>query len=190
MQLRVKAGLIQAAVAAVIIPLLIQPAFILGYTSYVWLLFMALPLFFLLGADLRALPSMLLSFAAGQLWAVLLGVATGALAGLLGPAAGGALAAVLVIFTMLTVHDTLLKSTFLGNVPAMFTGMALTSFVLDLTPAEAPALTPLHITAFFLYGTVIAVALAMVGGFLCSRVLGEDWRTKLEGGSAEEAPAV
>lgn len=189
MEIRTKAGLIQAAVSAVVLAVLMQPAFILGYGDYVWLLFMALPLFFALGANVRGVWSLALCFAVGQGWALLLGFTIGALSGPLGQALGSITAGIVVIFPMLLVHATLLQRTFLGNVPALFTGMALTFFATNVVPPDGSTFTPLHVTGLFLYGLVLAVTIVVLGGRLCGVVLGKDWRTRLgEEPSSEQAP--
>lgn len=76
-----KALLIQAAFGAVILTLLMQPMGMLGFQNYNWMLFIVLLLFFALGADFKKIPSMIICYGVGILWAMLNGILMGALSG-------------------------------------------------------------------------------------------------------------
>ena len=65
-----KVRLIQAGFGAVILTILMQPIFILGYSEFVWLVFLPLILFFALGADFKKIPSMIIGYICGVLWAM------------------------------------------------------------------------------------------------------------------------
>lgn len=186
-----RAKLIQAAFGALVLTLLMQPVMLLGYAPYVWVLFLPLLLFFALRADFKAIPSMVVCFIAGQLWAVVNGIVTGALSGILGATIGGLLATVVVIFLMLTTHENLLARTIFSNVPALFLGMALSFFVAMIEPE--PAITPFHLTGLYLYGIVLSVVLVLVGKVMCDLILGKTWMVEagmVPGENTEKAPEV
>ncbi|WP_326512760.1 DUF1097 domain-containing protein [Clostridium intestinale] len=169
-----KALLIQAAAGAVILTLLMQPMFMLGFEGYSWMLFLVLVLFFALGADFKKVPSMVICFTIGIGWAMLNGVLMSALSGL--PAwVSGILLTMVIIFLILTVHENLLRDTIFGCVPALFLGLSETFFLFTLQPANAPAITPIHVFVFFLYGLLMTMALVLGGGLLCNIFVGKDW---------------
>ncbi|MNN22306.1 hypothetical protein D3C81_1356590 [compost metagenome] len=169
-----KALLIQAAAGAVILTLLMQPMFMLGFEGYSWMLFLVLVLFFALGADFKKVPSMVICFTIGIGWAMLNGVLMGVLSGL--PAwVSGILLTMVIIFLILTVHENLLRDTIFGCVPALFLGLSETFFLFTLQPANAPAITPIHVFVFFLYGLLMTMALVLGGGLLCNIFVGKDW---------------
>jgi hypothetical protein len=181
-----KTRLIQAAVGAVVITLLMQPVFLIGYGIYVWLLILPLLLFFALGADPKVLPAMMVSFAAGQTWAALMGLGITALGGFLPPAVAGLVVPTLVIFAMLFLHEGSLARTVAGNIPALFMGLALTLFAVNVIPAGGPRLSPLHVFGFFVYGCVLCLALLGASVAACRAALGRDWTPTPEpaGGTA------
>jgi len=169
-----KALLIQAAFGAVILTLLMQPMGMLGFQNYNWMLFIVLLLFFALGADFKKIPSMILCFGVGILWAMLNGILMGALSGF--PSwVSGILLTMVIIFSILTVHENLLRDTILGCIPALFLGLAETFFMFSIQPANAVAITPLHLFGFFIYGIIMTSALVLGGGFFCTIILGKDW---------------
>lgn len=183
MSIKRKALLIQAAGGAVVLTLVMQPVFMLGYGSYVWILFTALILFFAMGADLKKIPSTIVSFACGLAWGALNGVLMEALSG--APMwVSGILLTMVMIFSMLTVHENLLRDTIVGNVPGLFMGFALT-FYMASVQTLTPTINQLHLFVFFIYGMVMSVLLVKVGGFLCTKILGNDWPKYVYGGAEE-----
>ncbi|WP_062380870.1 DUF1097 family protein [Demequina pelophila] len=170
-----KASLIQAAAGALVLTLLIQPAFALGYASVVWLLFLPLPVFFAMGPNPRNLPGMAASFVAGQLWCWLHLSAMDVLAGVLPMPAAGMIVGVVVVFAMLAVHQVALARTVVGCVPALFMGFSLSFFVADLAPAGTPLLNPFVLTGMWAYGLVLCMALLLAGGAACRLILGSAW---------------
>lgn len=185
MSIKRKALLIQAAFGAVVLTLLMQPMVILGYQSYNWLLFVVLLLFFAMSADFKKIPSMIVCFPIGALWALLNIKLMDAMAGL--PAViPYVLLTIVVIFSILTVHENLLRDTIFGNVPALFLGLAETFFINSIVPANAPIITPIHLIIFFVYGLFMTSVLVLGGGALCNVFLGKEWPKYVFGGHAEE----
>lgn len=170
--------LVQAIYGSIILTLMIQPIAILGFSSYIWLIFMPLLLFFAFGANFKRIPSMIVSYACGILWALANGVLTGALTGVLGVAGGNTLATIIMIFLILTLHENLLEDTLLGNVPALFMGLASTFFTFMIIPQNAPSITPLHLFGLFVYGVLMSVVLAGGGFKICSSIFGMDKTVK------------
>lgn len=118
MSIKRKALLIQAAGGSVVLALAMQPVFIMGYGSYVWILFTALILFFATGADFKKIPSIIASFACGLAWAALNGILMGALSG--APMwVSGILLTILMVFSILAVHENLLRNSVVGNIPSL-----------------------------------------------------------------------
>ena len=180
MSIKRKALLIQAAGGSVVLALAMQPVFIMGYGSYVWILFTALIMFFATGADFKKIPSIIASFACGLAWAALNGILMGALSG--APMwVSGILLTILMVFSILTVHENLLRDSIVGNIPSLFMGFALTIFMTS-GHALAPAINQIHLLAFFTAGIVMSVLLVLVGGFFCTMLLGKDWPKYVYGG--------
>lgn len=169
-----KALLIQAAFGGVVLTLLMQPMVALGFGNYNWMLFIVLLLFFALGASLKKIPSMILCYGCGILWAVLNGILMGVMKDLPTWIPNIALT-IIIIFCILTIHESLLRDTIFGNVPSLFLGLAETFFVFSIRPSNATAITPVHLFGFFLYGLVMSSVLVLGGGILCNRILGKDW---------------
>lgn len=174
MLLKTKVGLVQAFFGAIVLTLLMVPMGIAGYGSYTWMLFLPLLLFFAFGAQFKLIPSMILSYVCGILWAIINGAFAGLLGRFMPPAAVNIAAPIVIIFCILTVHENLLANTIVGNVPSLFLGMASTFFVFMIKPANAPAITPIHLVVFFIYGIVLSVALAGGGFAVCSAVFGKE----------------
>lgn len=174
MLLKTKVRLVQAISGAVILTLLMVPLALVGYAAYTWMLFLPLLLFFALGAQFKMIPSMIVCYICGVLWAVVNGIFSGILGGFMPEAAVNIVAPIVVIFCILTVHENLFAKTIVGNVPALFLGMASTFFVYMIKPANAPAITPFHLIAFYLYGIVLSVALVGGGFTICSLVFGKE----------------
>lgn len=189
MSIKRKALLIQASFGAVILTLLMQPMGALGYGNYNWMLFVVLLLFFALGADFKKIPSMIVCYPIGILWAMLNGILIGAMQSL--PSwVSGILLTIVIIFCILTVHENLLRDTIFGNIPALFLGLAETFFVFSIKPSNAPAITPFHLYGFFLYGLLMTVVLVIGGGALCNLFLGKDWPKYVFGGEIEKQQAM
>jgi hypothetical protein len=174
MNMERKIRLVQAAFGAVILTLMMQPMGMLGYEGYIWMLFMPLLLFFAFGANFKIIPSMIVSYACGILWALVNGIVSGLLGSFLPVMAVNLVTPTIVIFCILTVHENLLQKTLFANVPALFMGLASTFFIFLIKPANAPAITPIHLFAFFLYGIVLATVLAAGGFMLCSLIFGKE----------------
>lgn len=102
------------------------------------------------------------------------GVLIGALQGL-PPWTSGIGLTIVVIFCILTVHENLLRDTIFGNILALFLGLAETFFIFSIHPANAVAITPVHLYGFFIYGMVMSVLVVVGGGFLCNIIIGKDW---------------
>ncbi|MBV7276425.1 DUF1097 domain-containing protein [Clostridium sp. PL3] len=174
MSIKRKALLIQGAFGAVILTLLMQPMGALGFGNYNWTLFIVLLLFFAMGADFKKIPSMIVCYPIGILWAMANGMLIGVMKGLPGWIPNIALT-MITIFCILTVHENLLRDTIFGNIPALFLGLAETFFIFSIQPANAPAITPFHLYGFFLYGMIMTVVLVLGGGALCNIIIGKDW---------------
>lgn len=174
MQLNRKVHLVQAFFGAIILTLLMQPMGMLGYGNYMWMLFLPLLLFFALGAQNKNIPSMILCYVCGVVWAYLNGIVTGLLSKAMPSTAANIFAAIIIIFLLLTVHENFLANTIFGNVPALFMGMAETFFIFMIQPSNAPIITPVHLIAFFIYGIILAVALCSGGFLMCSLIFGKE----------------
>lgn len=184
MSIKRKALLIQAAFGAVILTLLMQPVGALGFGNYNWMLFIVLLLFFAMGADFKKIPSMVVCYGIGIGWALVNGVLMGVMKDL--PSwVSGIVLTIVVIFAILTVHENFLRDTIFGCIPALFLGLAETFFIFSIQPANAPAITPIHLFAFFIYGLIMTSALVLGGGALCTIILGKDWPKHVYGPKEE-----
>ena len=174
MSLNRKVRLVQALYGAIVLTLMMQPMGMLGYGGYIWMLFMPLLLFFAFGAQFKVIPSMIVSYICGVVWALANGILSGILGGFLSAGVVNLAAPIIVIFCILTVHENFLAKTIVGNIPALFMGLASTFFTFLITPANAPAITPIHLVAFFLYGILLSVILAGGGFLVCSLIFGKE----------------
>ena len=174
MSLNRKVILVQALYGAIVLTIMMQPMGILGYGGYIWMLFMPLLLFFAFGAQFKVIPSMIVSYICGVVWALANGILSGILSGFLPAGVVNLAAPIIVIFCILTVHENFLAKTIVGNIPALFMGLASTFFTFLITPANAPAITPIHLVGFFLYGILLSAILAGGGFLVCSIVFGKD----------------
>lgn len=181
MSIKKKALLIQAAFGAVVLTLLMQPMGALGFGNYNWMLFVVLLLFFAMGADFKKIPSMIVCYPIGILWAMLNGILMGVLKDYPAWVSNIGLT-VVIIFSVLTIHENLLRDTILGNIPTLFLGLAETFFIFSIQPANAVAITPFHLYGFFLYGLLMTVVLVVGGGALCNVIIGKDWPKYVFGG--------
>jgi len=169
-----KVRLVQALYGAIILTLMMQPIGMLGYSGYIWMLFMPLLLFFAFGADFKVIPSMIVSYICGVVWALANGILSGILGGILPAVVVNLAAPIIIIFCILTVHENFLAKTIVGNIPALFMGLASTFFTFLITPSNAPAITPIHLVGFFLYGIILSVILAGGGFLVCSLIFGKE----------------
>lgn len=174
MSMSKKIKLVQAVFGAITLTLMMQPLVILGYGAYIWMLFMPLLLFFAFGAQFEIIPSMIICYICGVVWALVNGVASGIIGSLLPASAANIVTPMLIIFCILTVHENLLQKTLFGNIPALFMGLASTFFIFLIKPANAPVITPIHLAIFFIYGVLLSVVLAAGGFLLCSLVFGKE----------------
>lgn len=179
MSINKKVRLVQALYGSIILTLMMQPIAMLGYNGYIWMLFMPLLLFFAFGANFKIIPSMIVSYICGIAWALVNGVLIGVLGGILSATVVNIAAPVIIIFCILTVHENFLSKTIVGNIPALFMGLASTFFTFLISPANAPAITPIHLIGFFLYGILLSVVLAGGGFAVCSLIFGKDTTIKV-----------
>jgi hypothetical protein len=179
MSINRKVRLVQALYGSIILTLMMQPIDMLGYDSYIWMLFMPLLLFFAFGANFKVIPSMIVSYMCGIAWALINGVLIGVLGGILPATVVNIAAPVIIIFCILTVHENFLSKTIVSNVPALFMGLASTFFIFLISPANAPSITPIHLIGFFLYGILLSVVLAGGGFAVCSLIFGKDTTIKI-----------
>lgn len=167
---KTKIGLVQALVGAIVLTLLMQPFAILGFGQYLWMLFLPMVLFFALGAEFKAIPSIILCYICGVVWAFVNGIVQGVFAAFAPEIVVNIVPTVIVIFLLLTVHQNLLSETIFGNVPSLFLGMSTTFFVFMLEVD----VTPFHLVGFFVYGLFLAVALIVSGVVSCSAIFGKE----------------
>ncbi|GGG43651.1 hypothetical protein GCM10011374_02500 [Kocuria dechangensis] len=187
MSVQTKGMLIQAALGAVLITVLMLPFQALTpFAPYTGLLILPVLLFFALQAPPRALLGMFLSFAAGVGWAGLFMLVAGALPGVPLAALLGA-GVTVVIFLILSVHPILLGRTPFGVVPAVLLGFVESLLWLMLDPVlgeGAPRLNPLWLIGIFGYGCLMTLVLLLVQDRVLTAVLGNEWRSA----PSEDAP--
>lgn len=169
-----KVKLVQALYGAIVLTLMMQPIGMLGYGGYIWMLFMPLLLFFAFEAEFKVIPSMIVSYICGVVWALANGILSGILGSFLSVTVVNFAAPIIIIFCILTVHENLLAKTIVGNIPALFMGLASTFFTFLITPSNAPAITPIHLVVFFLYGILLSIILAGGGFLVCSLIFGKE----------------
>lgn len=169
-----KVRFVQALFGSIILTIMMQPISMFGYGAYIWMLFMPLLLFFAFGADFKIIPSMIASYVCGILWALANGILAGAMGGILSAEIVNILAPIIIIFFILTVHENFLAKTIVGNIPALFMGLASTFFIFLIVPANAPTITPLHLIGLFLYGILLSIILVSGGFAICSLIFGKE----------------
>lgn len=165
-----KIKMVQSLTGAVVLTLLMQVFAIVGFAQYTWMLFLPLLLFFALGADFKKIPSMIVCYVCGILWAYINGIVQGIFASFAPEIVVNIVPTILIIFLVLTVHEGFLANTLFGNIPCLFLGMATTFFVFML----GVKLTPVHLVGFFLYGIVLSVVLVVSGMTVCSKIFGKE----------------
>lgn len=180
MSVQTKGMLIQAALGAVLITVLMLPFQALTpFAPYTGLLILPVLLYFALQAPPKALLGMFLSFAAGVGWAGLFLLVADALPGTPLPALLG-VGVTVVIFLILSVHPILLGRTPLGVVPAVLLGFveSLLWMMLDPMLAEGvPGVNPLWLIGIFGYGCAMTLILVLVQDKVLSAALGDHWRS-------------
>lgn len=169
-----KVRLVQALYGAIALTLMMQPLNMLGYGGYIWMLFMPLLLFFAFGAEFKVIPSMISSYICGVGWALANGIFSGVLGSFLPATVVNLAAPMIIIFCILTVHENFFAKTIVGNIPALFMGLASTFFTFLITPSNAPTITPVHLIMFFIYGILLSVILAGGGFLVCSLFFGKE----------------
>lgn len=172
---RNKVKLVQAAVGAVALTLLMQVMGIVGFGQYTWMCFLPLLMFFAFGANFKMIPTMIISYAVGELWCIINGIVMG----IFGSFAGGnmilsmLIPTILVIFCILTVHGNFFEGAIFSNVPCIFMGMATSFFITEMGANTDPILF-VELLGFWCYGLVLAVALVLSGMVVCSAIFGKE----------------
>ncbi len=172
---RNKIKLVQAAVGAVALTLLMQVMGIVGFGQYTWMCFLPLLMFFAFGANFKMIPMMIISYAVGELWCIINGIVMG----IFGSFAGGnmilgmLIPTILVIFCILTVHENFFEGAIFSNVPCIFMGMATSFFITEMGANTDPILF-VELLGFWCYGLVLAVALVLSGMVVCSAIFGKE----------------
>lgn len=172
---RNKIKLVQAAVGAVALTLLMQVMGIVGFGQYTWMCFLPLLMFFAFGANFKMIPTMIISYGVGELWCIINGIVMG----IFGSFAGGNMIlgmlvpTILVIFCILTVHDNFFEGVIFSNVPCIFMGMA-TSFYITGMGANTDPILFIELFGFWCYGLVLAVALVLSGMVVCGAIFGKE----------------
>lgn len=172
---RNKVKLVQAAVGAVALTLLMQVMGIVGFGQYTWMCFLPLLMFFAFGANFKMIPTMIISYAVGELWCIINGIVMG----IFGSFTGGnmilnmLIPTILVIFCILTVHENFFEGAIFSNVPCIFMGMATSFFITEMGANTDPILF-VELLGFWCYGLVLAVALVLSGMVVCSAIFGKE----------------
>ncbi|MFI7583461.1 hypothetical protein ACH9DO_06660 [Kocuria sp. M1N1S27] len=165
MSVQTKGTLLQAALGAVLISVLLLPFQALTpFAPYTGLLLIPVLLFFALQAPPKTLLGMFLSFIAGVGWAGLFMVVAGALPGVPLPLMLG-VGVTVVIFLILAVHPILLGRTPFGIVPAVLLGFFQSLLWMMLNPMlveAAPRLNLLWLIGIFGYGCAMTLILVLV----------------------------
>lgn len=172
---RNKIKLVQAAVGAVALTLLMQVMGIVGFGQYTWMCFLPLLMFFAFGANFKMIPTMIISYVVGELWCIINGIVMG----IFGSFTGGnmilnmLIPTILVIFCILTVHENFFEGAIFSNIPCIFMGMATSFFITEMGANTDPILF-VELLGFWCYGLVLAVALVLSGMVVCSAIFGKE----------------
>lgn len=167
---RMKVKMVQSLVGAVVLTILMQFFAAAGFGQYIWMLFFPLLLFFALGADFKKIPSMIVCYICGIIWAHINGIVQGLFGQFAPEMVVNIVPTILIIFLVLTIHEGFLAKTIFGNIPCLFLGMCTTFFVFML----GVDLTPIHLIGFYLYGILLSVVLVISGVTVCSAIFGKD----------------
>lgn len=169
MDIQKKAGLVFAIYGAIALSLLMVVTQVLGYGQYNWMLFVTLLLFFAMGADFKLLPSMILCYFIGMVWGQVNGLVMGVIGQFLPMSATGIVTPIILIFLILTIHDNFFSNTIIGNIPALFLGLAESFFMFSHHPHESPLVQ----AAIFLYSIILIIVLVK-GGEIATGIVFSD----------------
>lgn len=161
--------LVQALTGAVVLTLLMMPMSIFGFGQYIWMLFLPLLLFFAFKAQFKLIPSMIVCYACGVVWAYISGILQNLFASFAPEMVVNTVPTIICIFLILTVHENWLSKTIFGNVPSLFLGMSTTFFVFMI----GVDITGIHLIAFFIYGIILSVLLVLAGTGVCTLIFGK-----------------
>lgn len=167
---RMKVKIVQSFVGAVVLTILMQFFVAAGFGQYIWMLFFPLLLFFALGADFKKIPSMIICYICGVVWAHINGIVQGIFGQFAPELVVNIVPTILIIFLVLTLHEGFLVKTVFGNIPCLFLGMCTTFFVFMI----GVDLTPFHLIGFYIYGIFLSVVLVVSGTAVCSAIFGKE----------------
>lgn len=185
----VKGTLVEAALGALLITILLLPFQMLApqYAAYTPFLILPIIMFFALRLPLGGLIPLVLSFLAGVVWGLLFAMVAGPMLAA-DPASAPLVLGVgitVVIFGILAVHPLLLGKTPLAMVPAVLLGFVESLMVMmfvsqiGTNPGAPAALVPpvglLAIAGFFVYGAVMTAIMVVVSGAAADAVAGKGW---------------
>lgn len=173
---RNKIKLVQALAGAIVLTLLMQVMGLVGFGEYTWMCFLPLLMFFAFGANFKMIPEMIVSYIVGELWCIINGLVMGLFTNIFGPdnfVMTVIIPTIIVIFCILTIHENFFEGKIFSNVPCIFMGMA-TSFFITGMGANTDPILFVELLGFWLYGLVLAVALVLVGMFVCRAIFGEE----------------
>lgn len=195
----VKGTLIDAALGAILITLLLLPvqAAFPQMAPYTPFAILPIPLFFALRMPLGGLIPMFLSFLAGTLWGLAFSMVAGPMIGA-NPASTPLVLAVgvtLVIFGILAVHPLLLGRTPLAVVPAVLLGfleMLMVLLIMNNPGIVLPGAAKLDwfwVVGIFAWGCVMTAIMLVVSGAVTEKIVGRNWRPVELGGQPQAEPA-
>lgn len=195
----VKGTLIDAALGAILITLLLLPvqAAFPQMAPYTPFAILPIPLFFALRMPLGGLLAMFLSFLAGTVWGLAFTLVAGPMIGA-NPASTPVVLAVGVtgvIFGILAVHPLLLGRTPLAVVPAVLLGFLEMLMVLlimnnpGIVLPGAPKLDWPWVVGIFAYGCLMTAIMLVVSGAVTDKVVGRNWRPVETGAQPQAEPA-
>lgn len=167
---KLKVGLVQSLAGAIILTLLMMPMGMLGFGQYIWMLFLPLLLFFAMGAQFKLIPSMIVCYICGVVWAYISGLLQSAFGAFAPQIVVETVPTIITIFLILTIHENLLANTTFGNIPSLFLGMCSTFFVFTMNID----ITPFHLIGFYIYGIVLVAVLVLGGGAVCNLAFGKE----------------
>lgn len=195
----VKGTLIDAALGAILITLLLLPvqAAFPQMAPYTPFAILPIPLFFALRMPLGGLIPMFLSFLAGTVWGLAFSMVAGPMIGA-NPASTPLVLAVgvtLVIFGILAVHPLLLGRTPLAVVPAVLLGfleMLMVLLIMNNPGIVLPGAAKLDwfwVVGIFTWGCVMTAIMLVVSGAVTEKIVGRNWRPVELGGQPQAEPA-
>ena len=147
------------------------------YASAFWMIFVVLVVFFALGADMKNIPKMIVSYACGLIW----GLISNFTASLFMQSAHLLFAFLnyyLIASLMVFIHQFLAGKTVFGCAPTAFLGLAESIFVAtcgvpDGTGGLLPPMTwgPIDLFIIFMIGIVMVTLLALVSNAIVKAVM-------------------